>query len=175
MVANHLRFDVRGIRTEMLAEVNAKALAVEIGICAQHRRPGRRLARDVGERIGRVGDHEKHGIGLRPYDPRDDIAIDFGVFVEQFETAQGVVAIGRAADFFVHAHGDQHDARALEVVVIAVDDVDLGTERRAVAHVGRHRLGGLAAAIDESSRRSPSAASSFEPPSPKSGQVLLGA
>jgi len=51
--------------------------------------------------------------------------------------------------FFVHAHGDQHDAGALEGVVIAVDDVDLGTERRAVAHVGRHRLGGLAAAIDE--------------------------
>src|SRR5262249_31127911 len=43
----------------------------------------------------------------------------------------------------------QHDARALEVAVITVDDVDLGAERRAVAHVGRHRLGGLAAAIDQ--------------------------
>jgi hypothetical protein len=147
VVADHLRFDMGGIRTEMLAEVNAKALAVEIGTCAQHHRAGRRLACDVGERVGRIGDHEQHRVGRRPHDPRHDIAIDFGVPVEQFEAAQGVVAIGRAAGFFVHAHSDQHDAGALEVVVIAVDDVDLGTERRAVAHVGRHRFGGLAGGL----------------------------
>src|SRR6516162_2079974 len=33
VVADHLRFDVRGIGTEVLAEVNAKALAVEICPC----------------------------------------------------------------------------------------------------------------------------------------------
>jgi hypothetical protein len=50
---------------------------------------------------------------------------------------------------FVHAHGDQNDAGALERVIIAVDNVDLGTERRAVAHVSSYRLGGLAVAVDE--------------------------
>jgi len=129
MVAYHLGFDMRGIRTEVLAEVNAKALAVEIGTSAQHRCAGARLARDVGERIGRVGDHKKHRVGLRPHDPRHDVAIDFGVLVEQLEAAQRVAAIRGAAGFFVHAHGDQHDAGTLEVVVIAVDDVDPGTER----------------------------------------------
>ena len=38
-----------GIHPEMLAEVNAKALAVEICTCAQHHRAGARLARDIGE------------------------------------------------------------------------------------------------------------------------------
>src|SRR5215471_11550654 len=133
----------------MHSEVNAKPLAVEIRTCAQHRRAGARLARDIGERIRRIGQHEKYRVGLRPHDPRDDIAIDRGVFVEQLEAALRVAAIRSAAGFFVHAHSDQHDARALEVVVIAVHDIDLGTERRAVAHVGRHRLGGLAAAIEQ--------------------------
>src|SRR5262249_3548033 len=42
VVADHLRFDMCGIRTEMLAEVNAKALAVEICARAQHPRPRER-------------------------------------------------------------------------------------------------------------------------------------
>src|SRR5262245_25316159 len=149
VVANHLCFDMRGIRAEVLAEVNAKSLAVEICTCAQHHRPGARLARDIGERIGWIGHDEKYRVGLRPHDPWHDIAIDFGVLVEQFEAALWVVAIRSAAGFFVHARSDQHDARALEGVIITVDDVDLGTERCAVAHVGRYRLGGLAGAIDE--------------------------
>src|SRR5439155_13585057 len=49
----------------------------------------------------------------------------------------------------IDARGDEHDARALERVVIAVDDVDLRPERRAVAHVGCYRLRGLAGAVDE--------------------------
>src|SRR5215471_7596755 len=149
VVANHLCFDMRGIRAEVLAEVNAKSLAVEICTCAQHHRPGARLARDIGERIGWIGHDEKYRVGLRPHDPWHDIAIDFGVLVQQFEAALWVVAIRSAAGFFVHARSDQHDARALEGVIITVDDVDLGTERCAVAHVGRYRLGGLAGAIDE--------------------------
>jgi len=54
-----------------------------------------------------------------------------------------------AAGFFVHAHGNQHDARALEVVVVAIEDVDLGPKRRAVAHVRCHRPGGLAGTVDQ--------------------------
>ena len=51
MVANHLRFDVRGINIEVLAQVIAKSLAVEIRAGAQHRRAVARLACDIGERV----------------------------------------------------------------------------------------------------------------------------
>jgi len=69
--------------------------------------------------------------------------------VEQLEATLRVTAVRRAAGLFVHADGDQNDAGALERVIIAVDNVDLGTERRAIADVGRYRLGGLAVAVDE--------------------------
>src|SRR5262249_13750366 len=134
---------------EMLAEVNAKALAVEICTCAQHHRAGARLARDISERIGRIAHHEERRFGLRPHDPGHDIAIDVGVLVEQLEAALRVIAVRRTAGLFVHADGDQNDARALERVIITVDNIDLGTERRAVADVGRYRLRGLAVAVDE--------------------------
>src|SRR5262249_43543004 len=58
MIANHLGFDMSRVHTEMLAEVNAKWLTVEIGACAQHRRTGARLARDIGEGIRRIGHDE---------------------------------------------------------------------------------------------------------------------
>src|SRR5262249_31278081 len=148
VVANHLCFDMGRIDTEILGEVNAKSLAVEIRACAQHRGARARLARDIGERVGRIGHRQKDGIGLRPHDLRYNIAINLRVLVEQSEAALWVVAIRSAAGLFVHARSDQHNARAIEGVVIAVDNIDLGTKWRAVAQVGRHRLGGPAGAVD---------------------------
>ena len=107
------------------------------------------VARDIGERIGRVGHHEKDRVGLRPHDPRHDVAIDLGIPVEQFEAPLRIVAISGTAGFFVHARSDQHNTRAREGIIIAVDNIDLGTKRGAVAHVRRDRLGGLAGTIDQ--------------------------
>jgi hypothetical protein len=42
-----------------------------------------------------------------------------------------------------------YDPGAGEVRIVAVPDVDLGRERRAVAQVGRDRFGGLARAVDQ--------------------------
>src|SRR5262249_6102076 len=67
-----------GSPPKVLAGVTRNPLPVEMGPWPRPRRAGPRLARDVGERIGRIGDHQKYRVGLRPYDPRDDIAIDFG-------------------------------------------------------------------------------------------------
>ena len=149
MVADHLRFDVRGIDAEMLAEVNAEAQAVENVPVLSTRSCRGRLARDVGERIGRIGDGDQHRVGRGAHDPRHDVAIDLGILVEQPEAPLRVVAVGRTAGFLVDAGRDQHDAGAGEGVIVAVDDLDLGTKRRAVAHVGRDRLGGLAGAVDQ--------------------------
>ena len=60
----------------MLAEVNAKSLTVEIGACAQHRRTGARLARDIGEGIRRIGHDEGVPHWPPPADPLHDLAID---------------------------------------------------------------------------------------------------
>src|SRR5258706_10692543 len=147
VVANHLCFDMCRIHIEMLAQMNAKSLAVEICAGAQNRRAA--LSRDIRERVGRIGHDEQHCLGLRAHDLWHDIAKNFGVLVEQLEAALRVVAVGGAAGFFVYARGDQHNACALERVVVAIDDIDLVTQRRAVAHVGCDRLRGLAVAVDE--------------------------
>jgi hypothetical protein len=42
-----------------------------------------------------------------------------------------------------------YDPGAGEVRIVAVPDVDLGRERRAVTQVGRDRFGGLARAVDQ--------------------------
>jgi hypothetical protein len=67
VVANHLCFDMSGIDAEMLAEMNAKPLAVEVCTGAQHHHARARLARDIGEGIGRIGHHEKYRVGFRPH------------------------------------------------------------------------------------------------------------
>jgi hypothetical protein len=60
-----------------------------------------------------------------------------------------IVAIGGAAGLLVDAGRDHHHAAAGKRIVVAVDDVDLGSQGRAVANVGRDRLGGLARAVDQ--------------------------
>src|SRR3984957_16625817 len=82
VVADHLRLDAGGITAEMFAEMHAKAQAVEIGSRAQYAIVPGCLARNVGERIGRIGDRDQHRLRSGANDLRDDVAIDGGVLVE---------------------------------------------------------------------------------------------
>ena len=140
---------MRRVDTEMLAKVNTKTLAVEISAGAQHDGAGAGFARDIRERIGRVGHDDQYRPRRRLDDLRNDIAIDFRVLVQQFQTALRIVAVGGAAGLLVHARGDQHHIGALEAAIVAVSDFDLAAERDAVSDVGRHRLGGFSGAVDQ--------------------------
>lgn len=60
-----------------------------------------------------------------------------------------IAAVRGSAGLLIDAGRDQNDPRALERVIVAVDDVDLTSERNAIANVGRDRLGRLARAVDQ--------------------------
>jgi hypothetical protein len=107
------------------------------------------LARHVDQRLGRIGgdhDHRLRG-GLHQF--RHDVLKHLYVGVEQAQAAGRVAAVGGAAGLFVDAGGDDGQARVRQVGIVAVADHDDGRERRAVMHVGRHRLGASAVAVDQ--------------------------
>ncbi len=86
------------------------------------------LACRVGERVGRVGYDEQHGVGRGVYIAGKDLVIDRRVPVEQPQPAQRVVPVGRAARFLVNAKRDHHQRAACEIGVVAVNNRELGRE-----------------------------------------------
>src|SRR6185437_3631834 len=97
VIADHLRVEGRGVDVEVAREVHAEALAVEQRAGAQHAIVPGAGARDVGERVGRIGHDEDRGRGCGARDVRHDIAVDRGILVEQAKAALRVAAVGRAA------------------------------------------------------------------------------
>ena len=81
MVADYLRFHMRGVDVEVLAEMDAKPLTVEVGAGAQHGSLRAGHARHVGQRIRWVRHDQQHRFGLGGHDLRHDLAIDLGVRV----------------------------------------------------------------------------------------------
>jgi hypothetical protein len=149
VVADHLRLDGCGVDGEMARQMHAEALAVEQRAGAEHAVVAGTFARHVGERIGRIGDTEQHRVGRGAHDARNDVAVNRGVLVGQAQPPLRIVAVGGAAGLPVDAGRDHHQRAAGEVGVVAVRDRDLRRERRAVAEIGRHRLGALARAVDQ--------------------------
>ena len=107
------------------------------------------FAREVRQRVGRVRHYEQHGITGCTYDLGHDVAIDPGIFAEQFEPPFRIVTIGGAPGFLIHSGSDQHDAGASQRVVVTIDDVDLGPERNAVPDIRCYCFGCLARSIDK--------------------------
>jgi len=149
VVADHLRLHMRGIDAKMLSEMDAKAQAVEECACTQYAIVTGRLARDIGERVGWIGDRDQHRLWSGAHNLRDNVSIDRSVLFKQPEPPLRIVAVRGAARFLVDARSDKHHAGAGKRVVITVPDIDLRGKRRAIAEVGRHGFRRLASAIDE--------------------------
>ena len=149
MVADDLRLYMRGINTKMLSEMDAKAQAVEEGARAQYTIVTGRFARDVGERIGWIGDRDQHCFRSGAHNLRNNVSIDRSVLFQQPQPPLRIVAVRSAARLLVDARSDQHHAGAGKRVVITVPDINLRRKRRAVAEVGRYGLRRLAGAVDQ--------------------------
>ena len=80
-------------------EVNSETQTVQESPRAQDTAMPRADAGDIGEWIRRIGDNQYHGLGSHADDARNDIAIDFGVLVQQPQAAFGIIAIGGAPAF----------------------------------------------------------------------------
>jgi hypothetical protein len=104
--------------------MDPEPLAIEIGPGAEHDGLGRDLPCYVGERVRRIGNYQYDSIrdGIRDF--RHDLAIDFGVLIEQLWSALRIVAVGRSAGLFVHAGRDEDYACIFERIVITVCDFD---------------------------------------------------
>ena len=82
MLADHLSLHLIGIDVEMLRQMNTKPQAVEEGAGAQHAIVPSAGARNIGERIGRIGYHQYDRARGRASNFRNDVTINFRVLVE---------------------------------------------------------------------------------------------
>ena len=103
MVSNHLRVDIRRTDAKMPPEMNAKSQAVQECASTQYAIVTRGLARDVGERIGRIGDGDQHRHWCGPHDLRHNLPVDGSVVVEELEPPLRIAAIDRPAGLLVDA------------------------------------------------------------------------
>src|ERR1700728_2715708 len=104
----------------MLSEMNAKAQTVEECARAQYAIVAGGLARDIGKRVWRGGDRNKHRFRGGTHDLRDNSAIDRGILIEQLQPPLRIAAIRGAAGFFIDARSDKHHASTGKCVVITV-------------------------------------------------------
>src|SRR5215470_12339582 len=79
MVSHYLRLDIRRTDAKMPAEMNAKSQAVEECARTQYAIVTSGLARDVGERIGWIGDGDQHRLRCSPHDLGHDLSVDGSV------------------------------------------------------------------------------------------------
>ena len=95
-------------------------------------------ARDGGQQIHRIGDHEQDGLGTDADDLRDDRAQDSRVALEQLDAG--------LSRLLVDACGDDHQCGAVQIVIGSVVHAARRGKRGAVADV--HRLAVCALAVD---------------------------
>jgi hypothetical protein len=63
MLADHEALDRARVHRELRRDMHSEAQRVDRRPRAQHAVVPRQHARQVGERIGRVRDHDEHGVG----------------------------------------------------------------------------------------------------------------
>src|SRR5215204_2254335 len=102
VLADYLGLDRCGVDPEPLSQVNPEAQAVEQRAGAEHSVVSGEPARQVGERIGRVADDEKHRPRRRLDDLWDQVLVYADVGVEQLEASLGVVAVCGAAALLIY-------------------------------------------------------------------------
>jgi N-ethylmaleimide reductase len=79
MFSNNLSLNLIGVDLKILCQVNTESQAIQEGAGAQPMSVASAYARDVGERIGRIGYNQNNCAWCCAHDIRNDLAIDFGV------------------------------------------------------------------------------------------------
>src|SRR5258707_4361424 len=149
MVADDLRIHINRIDFEMPPEMYPEAQAVEESAGAKHALVLGAAARDIGKWIGWVRDDQDHSLRRRAHHAWHQVAVDFGILVQQPQPALRIAAVGGAAGLLVDAGGDHHQRRTSETVVVAGADLGAPKDRQAVANIGRHRLRARPRSVDQ--------------------------
>jgi hypothetical protein len=106
----NLRFDTRGRYLEFSPQMHPKAQTVEQCACAENAIMPGDFAGQIGKRIRRIRYDKQHGIPRRLDYPRNDLAINLGILVQEAQASLRIIAIRGTAGFFVDACRD-HDKR----------------------------------------------------------------
>ena len=83
MFTENLRFDIRRSYLEFSSQMHPKAQTIEQCACAENAVMSGEFARQKGKRIWRVGYDEQHCIRRRGGDPRNNLAINLGILVQE--------------------------------------------------------------------------------------------
>jgi hypothetical protein len=89
----------------------------------------RACASDIRQGIRGIGYNQYHRAGRRAHDTRNDVAIDFGVLVQEPQSAFGVIAVRGAPRLLVDTGSNHHQRCICQIVVIPIDNCRLGTKR----------------------------------------------
>ena len=108
MFSDHLGLYLIGIDIKMPCQMKPETQAVEEGASAQHAIMPCAGPGNIGERVGRIGCNQYNSARRRARNLRNDVAVDFSVLVHEPQSALGIVAVGGAPGFFVHAGGNHH-------------------------------------------------------------------
>src|SRR3981081_4015370 len=149
MLSDHLGLYLIGVDIKMLCQMNTKTQAIEEGARTQHAIMPRAGAGDIGEWIGGIGDNQYDCARGRAHDVRNNFAIDFCVLIQEPQSALRIVAVRGAPGLFVDTGGNHHQRSIREIIVISVDNSRLGTKRRSVTEISRHRLRAFTRSVHE--------------------------
>jgi len=78
---------------------------------------------------------------------RNDALVDCGIVVKQPQTARRIVPIGGAAGLFVCAGGDHHQRGALEIGIVAGEQLGIRAQYGAVLDVGHQTFRPLSLSV----------------------------
>jgi hypothetical protein len=99
MLSNDLCLNLIGIDVKMLSQVNTETQAIEEGAGTQQAIMPRACASDLRQGIRGIGYNQYHRAGRRAHDTRNDVAMDFGVLVQEPQSAFRVIAVRGAPAF----------------------------------------------------------------------------
>src|ERR1700724_1053706 len=106
--------------------MHAEPQAVQIGACANHSGMTDEMAGDIDQRLRRIGYNQNYCARRHLNQPRRDGLEYPHIGVEKTKPASRIAPVGSAARLLVDAGGNDNEARALEVVIIAVLDREIG-------------------------------------------------
>jgi hypothetical protein len=129
--------------------MHAEPQAVQIGARVDHSVMSDETTGDIDQRFRRIGYNQNHGVRRHLNQLRRDGLEYPHIGVEKPKPASRIASVGSAASLLVDAGGDDNEARALEVVIIAVLDRNQRRERHAIMHVGRDRSGARSVLVDQ--------------------------
>ena len=94
----------------MHSEMHTEPQTVEKGAGAEYAIMGGDHSRNIGKRIGRIGDGDKHCLRSGAHDFWNHVAIDRSVLFQKSQPALAVATVGGTAGLFVDAGRDQNHA-----------------------------------------------------------------